>query len=76
MPSNSNFGFSILVSDKELPEYTHPEDSRRVMVESVLVSPLTYWTKSSTYSSFSQEIEEQKWPVTPYKVKVKIGLLN
>lgn len=70
MPSNSEFGFSILVGDKELPEYTHPEDTSRVLVENVLSTAFTYWTKSSVYSSYSEEFEEQKWPVTPYKIKV------
>lgn len=70
MPATSKFGFNVLVDSKELPEYTHPEDSSRVMVESILVSPVTYWLTVREYSSYSQQIEEQKKPVTPYTIKV------
>lgn len=75
MPTNSKFGFKILVSGTELPEYAHPEDSSRILVESILVSPVTYWLNVKEYSSYSQEYEEQKWPVTPYEIKVSINSL-
>ncbi len=70
MPANSKFGFSILVGGKELAEYSHPEDSTRGMVESILASPVTYWLNVREYSSYSEEMEEQKWPVTPYQIMV------
>ena len=70
MPSNGKFGFSILVGNKELPEYNHPEDSTRVLVESILWAPVTYWLEIKEFCKFSGEIEAQKWPVTPYEIKV------
>lgn len=70
MPSNGKFGFSILVGDKELPEYNHPADSSRVLVESILWAPVTYWLEIKEFCKFSGEIEAQKWPVTPYEIKV------
>ena len=74
MPSNGKFGFSILVGNKELPEYTHPEDSSRVLVESILWAPVTYWLEIKEFCKFSGEIEAQKWPVTPYEIKVCCNL--
>ena len=71
MPSNGKFGFSILVGNKELPEYTHPEDSSRVLVESILWAPVTYWLEIKEFCKFSGEIEAQKWPVTPYEIEVR-----
>ena len=70
MPSNGKFGFCILVGDKELPEYTHPEDNTRVLVESILWAPVTYWLEIKEFCKFSGEVEAQKWPVTPYEIKV------
>ncbi len=75
MPANSKFGFSILVGARELAEYTHPADSTRGLVESILVSPVTYWLNVREYSSYSEEMEEQKWPVTPYQILVCFLLL-
>ncbi len=75
MPANSKFGFSILVGGRELAEYTHPADSTRGLVESILVSPVTYWLNVREYSSYSEEMEEQKWPVTPYQILVCFLLL-
>ena len=76
MPSNGKFGFSILVGNKELPEYNHPEDSARVLVESILWAPVTYWLEIKEFCKFSGEIEAQKWPVTPYEIKVCWYLLT
>ena len=76
MPSNGKFGFSILVGNKELPEYNHPEDSTRVLVESILWAPVTYWLEIKEFCKFSGEIEAQKWPVTPYEIKVCWCLLT
>lgn len=70
MPSNGQFGFSVLVGNKPLPEYNHPNDSSRVLVESILWSPVTYWLPIKEYCKASDEIETQKWPVTPYEIKV------
>lgn len=70
MPSNGQFGFSIIVGGKELPEYHHPDDNTRVLVESVLWTPVTYWLTVKEYCKTSEEIETQKWPVTPYEIKV------
>ena len=74
MPSNGKFGFSILVGNKELPEYTHPEDSTRVLVESILWAPVTYQLEIKEFCKFSGEIEAQKWPVTPYEIKVRCDM--
>ena len=71
MPSNDRFGFKILVGGKELPEYPHPEDKTRLMVESILWSPVTYWLNIKEFSKYSDEMEEQKWPVTPYEIKAR-----
>ena len=70
MPSNGKFGFSILVADKELPEYTHPEDNTRVLVESILWAPVTYQLEIKEFCKSTEEEEVQKWPVTPYEIKV------
>ena len=70
MPSNGQFGFSVLVSGKTLPEYPHPEDKTRTLIESVLWSPVTYWMTVKEFCKASEEIEVQKWPVTPYEIKV------
>ncbi len=67
MPFNGLFGFSVLVGGKVLPEYHH---NTRVIVESVLWSPVTYWLTVKEFCKASEEIETQKWPVTPYEVKV------
>ena len=73
MPSNAKFGFSILVGGKELPEYTHPQDDSRVLVESILWAPVTYWMEIKEFCKFSGELEAQDWPVTPYEIKVISG---
>ena len=70
MPSNGQFGFSVLVGGLVLPEYHHPEDNTRVLVESILWSPVTYWLPVKEYCKASEEMETQKWPVTPYEIKV------
>lgn len=70
MPSNGQFGFSVLVGGRALPEYNHPDDNTRVFVESVLWSPVSYEVTVREYCKASEEIEIQKWPVTPYEIKV------
>jgi hypothetical protein len=70
MPVEDLFGFSVLVGGVALPEYVHPEDSTRVLVESILWSPSTYWLAVREFCTASDEIEHQKWPVTPYEIKV------
>ena len=72
MPSNGQFGFSILVGGQALPEYQHPEDNTRMLVESILWSPVTYWLSVKEYCRASEEMETQKWPVTPYEIKVRL----
>lgn len=62
----------MLVGGQVLPEYQHPEDNTRVLVESILWSPVTYWLSVKEYCRASEEMETQKWPVTPYEIKVKI----
>ena len=79
MPTNGKFGFTILVGNKELPEYSHPEDSTRVLVESILTDgecPVTYKLEIKEFCKFSGEIEAQWWPVTPYEIKVCWCLLT
>lgn len=76
MPSNGKFGFSILVGNKELPEYHHPEDNARVLVESILWAPVTYWLEVKEFCKFSGEIEAQKWPVTPYEIRVRCRITD
>ena len=76
MPSNGKFGFSILVGNQELPEYHHPEDNARVLVESILWAPVTYWLEIKEFCKFSGEIEAQKWPVTPYEIRVRCQIVD
>ena len=71
MPTDGKFGFTVLVGEKELPEYRHPHDDTRVLIESMLWTPVTYWVEMKEYSKFSEEVEKQKWPVTPYEIKVE-----
>ena len=71
MPSDGNYGFSVLVAGKALPEYQHPKDERRILVESMLWTPVTYWLDVSEYCKFSEEVERQKWPVTPFEIRVR-----
>jgi len=72
MPSDGKYGFSVLVAGKELPEYHHPTDERKILVESMLWSPVTYWLDVREYCKFSGEVEQQKWPVTPFEIKVSL----
>ena len=71
MPSDGNYGFSVLVAGRTLPEYQHPKDERRILVESMLWTPVTYWLDVSEYCKFSEEVERQKWPVTPFEIRVR-----
>ena len=53
-----------------LSEYSHPEEHSRLLVESILWAPVTYYVEIKEFCKFSDEIECQKWPVTPYEIKV------
>lgn len=66
MPTDGNFSFSVLIADLPVPEYTH---EGKVYVESNLCTPVTY--RQLVRETVYGEIEEQEWPVTPYRVKVE-----
>jgi len=68
MPTDNNFGFSLLIAGRPVPEYVQDGNA---YVESNLYTPFSY----------SQEIEElvngetetQKYPVTPYQLFIHLA---
>ena len=67
MPSDGNFGFSVLVGGLPVTEY-RLED--RVLIESDLWTPTSY--KQLVKEVVYGEVEEQEWPVTPYQIKLSV----
>lgn len=65
MPTAGDFCFSVLVGDAVLPEYNRDGVT---YVESNLWTPVSY--KQRVREVAYGEIEEQEWPVTPYKVRI------
>ncbi len=65
MPTDGNFGFSVLIAGLPVPEY---RKDGTVYVESNLWAPVSYMqrVRELVYG----EVEEQEWPVTPYQVKI------
>jgi len=68
MPSDSFFGFSILIAGRPVPEYLK---DGRVFVESNLWTPFSYNQETEEY--VSGERETQKCPVTPYQIMVHLA---
>lgn len=65
MPTDGCFGFSVLVAGLPVPEYTKDGE---IYVESNLWTPASYQMSIKEFAY--GEMEEQKWPVTPYTIKV------
>ena len=65
MPTDGNFGFSVLIADLPVPEYTK---DGHTYVESNLWTPVSYQQSIREYAY--GEVEEQSWPVTPYTIRV------
>lgn len=68
MPSDSFFGFSVLVAGRPVPEYAH---EGRVFVESSLNTPFSY--NQQTEELVNGEKEIQQSPVTPYQVFIHLA---
>ena len=67
MPTNSNFSFSVQIGNHDVPEY---EKDGELYVESNLFTPFSY--EQEVRELVCGEVEVQKWPVTPYTVKVTL----
>ncbi len=65
MPTDGNFGFSVLIAGLPVPEYTK---DGHTYVESNLWTPVSY--QQSIREFAYGEVEEQSWPVTPYTIRV------
>lgn len=65
MPTDGCFGFSVLVAGLPVPEYTKDGET---YVESNLWTPASYQMSIREFAY--GEMEEQKWPVTPYTIRV------
>ena len=65
MPTDGNFGFSVLIAGLPVPEYTK---DGHTYVESNLWTPVSY--QQSVREFAYGEVEEQSWPVTPYTIRV------
>ena len=65
MPTDGCFGFSVLVAGLPVPEYTKDGET---YVESNLWTPASYQMSIREFAY--GEVEEQKWPVTPYTIRV------
>lgn len=68
MPSDSFFGFSILIAGRPVPEYVY---NGRVFVESNLWTPFSYNQPTEEY--VNGEKEQQKCPVTPYQLLIHLA---
>lgn len=68
MPSDSFFGFSVLVAGRPVPEYVQ---RGRVFVESNLHTPFSY--NQQTEELVNGEKEVQSTPVTPYQVFIHLA---
>lgn len=67
MPADGNFAFRILVGSTPLPEYVHNGNS---YVESNLWTPYSYQQEVCEYVNGEKEV--QNFPVTPYKILLKL----
>jgi len=68
MPSDSFFGFSVLIAGRPVPEYVH---NGRVFVESNLWTPFSYNQPMEEF--VNGEKEQQKCPVTPYQLLIHLA---
>ncbi len=68
MPSDSFFGFSVLVAGRPVPEYVQ---KGRVYVESSLHTPFSY--NQQMEEMVNGEKEVQSAPVTPYQVFIHLA---
>lgn len=68
MPSDSFFGFSVLIAGRPVPEYVQ---NGRVYVESSLHTPFSY--NQLMEEVVNGEKEVQSAPVTPYQVFIHLA---
>lgn len=68
MPTDSFFGFSVLIAGRPVPEYVN---EGRVYVESNLYTPFSY--NQHTEELVNGEKEVQKCPVTPYQIFIQMA---
>lgn len=68
MPSDSFFGFSVLIAGRPVPEYAQ---NGRVYVESNLYTPFSYNQVMEEIANGEKEV--QNTPVTPYQVFVHLA---
>ncbi len=68
MPSDGHFAFRVMVGSRALPEYTCNGET---YVESNLWTPFSYQQEVSEI--VNGEKEAQKFPVTPYKLVLRLG---
>ena len=68
MPSDGSFAFRVLVGNVPLPEYLQNGET---YVESNLWTPYSYQQEVSEYVNGEKEV--QNYPVTPYKLLLKLG---
>lgn len=68
MPSDTFFGFSILIAGRPVPEYVK---DGRVYVESNLYTPFSYSQKTEQLVNGEMEIEST--PVTPYQLLIRLA---
>ena len=66
MPFDAFFGFHVTIGSQTVPEYVKGDV---VYVESNLWTRVSY--KQTVRELVQGEVEEQQWPVTPYKVEVE-----
>lgn len=71
MPSDGNFSFSVLIGGMAVPEY---HQDGKIYIESNLWTPVSY--EQEVRERVGDEMEVQKWPVTPYEVSVRSGPLS
>ena len=71
MPSAEHFSFSVLIGGVAVPEYYK---DGKTYIESNLYTPVSYDREER--EQVGDELEVQKWPVTPYQVLVRSGPLT
>lgn len=71
MPSNADFTLNVLVGGVPLPDYVGADG--RSYVESPLTTPVSYKVET-TEITIHGDAETQKWPVTPYQVRIQAHL--
>jgi len=71
MPATSDFTLNVLVGGVPLPEYVGADG--RHYVESPLTTPVSYKVETTEVTAHG-DAETQKWPVTPYQVRIQAHL--